>query len=253
LENNWRVWDKNREYGQTLYKRAIGILPEMESSKKIASEVSKILKPKGSILDVGCGSGHYLRSLKREIDFEFYYKGIDKTDYYIELAKKAYAGLNYACLDIEFKIGDIYDIDLPDSSYDIVMCNNLLLHLPSVKRPLEELIRVSKDYCLVRLLCGERSYRIKDIDPNNENYDENGEPLDFYYLNIYSAKYIGELLEANPKVKKWKIESDFDYDRERISESANENNGAGNATKILGNFQVSGCIMLPWSIIQVEL
>jgi ubiquinone/menaquinone biosynthesis C-methylase UbiE len=247
-DENWRIWEQEKTYGETLYKRATGELPEMESSIKMAKELKKVIKSRESVLDVGCGAGHYLRSLKREIQDEFYYKGIDSTHYYIELARRAFNSDKKA----EFAVSDIYNINLNDSSYDIVMCNNLLLHLPSIKRPLEELVRVAKKTVFVRFLCGERSFRIKDIDPQKEEYLENGEPVNFYYLNIYSRHYIEKILYSNTKVSKWTLEPDTDFDKQRIIDSQAQHKGAFNATEIIDNFQVNGYILLPWSVLKIE-
>src|SRR5689334_220306 len=71
----WRVWSKDDHYGEVLYKRAIGEFPEMESSKALAKTVKGIFHPGESLLDVGCGAGHYLRSLRREIGPDILYTG----------------------------------------------------------------------------------------------------------------------------------------------------------------------------------
>ena len=134
MDDKWKVWDRDDGYGEVLYKRAVGELPEMESSKKIARILKKYITKNESVLDVGCGAGHYLKSLRREIGNSFAYLGIDATPDYINQAKKAFEndGKSY------FMRADIYDIKLPDNSYDIVMCNNVLLHLPSINKPLSE-------------------------------------------------------------------------------------------------------------------
>lgn len=249
IENNWKVWDKNINYGETLYKRAIGELPEMESSKKMAKELAKKIQNYDKVLDVGCGSGHYLRSFRREIGNDFYYTGIDATEEYIEFARKAFK----SDPNSNFEVSDIYSIDIMDESYDIVTCNNVLLHLPSIEIPINELIRVGKKFILIRFLCGEHSFRIKDVNLETEEYDENGEPLNYYYFNIYSKKYIQKIIEKNERVKSWSIEEDIDFDKERIRNSISDHKGAINATKIIGKYQVNVYILLPWSILTIEL
>ena len=67
-------------------------LPEMESSKALAKILKKQIFENDNVLDVGCGCGHYLKSLLSEIGVPFKYTGVDATNYYIELAKKP--GLN---------------------------------------------------------------------------------------------------------------------------------------------------------------
>ncbi|MDP4182527.1 MAG: class I SAM-dependent methyltransferase [Bacillota bacterium] len=250
MENkNWSVWDREKAYGEIFYKRASGILPEMESSKRMALEVKNVIKPDDKILDVGCGAGHYLRSLKREIKEDFRYVGIDKTSYYIELAKRAY-GMDCRA---QFAVSDVFSIDFEENTFDIVMCNNLLLHLPSIEKPLSEIIRVAKRKVLIRFLCGERSFRIKDINPESEAYDENGEPFEFSYLNIYSASYIESLIRSQKKALRWEIEPDIAFDRQGILNSVDEHKKAYNSTKIIGDFQVNGYVLLPWTILKIDL
>lgn len=252
MPDKWRVWDKEKSYGEVLYKRAVGELPEMESSKKIAVEVKKYIKNNDRVLDVGCGAGHYLRSLRRELsDISFSYTGLDATNDYIQLAKKAFAGDNKCT----FMVSDIYDIRLQDNSHELVMCNNVLLHLPSIEKPLNELIRVAKRNVVVRLLAGERSFRIKDVAPQSDGieFDENGEPISFHYYNIYSNSYLAYLLKKNKRVKNFTITPDFDFNKQNIISSVTEHGKAHDASKIVGDFQVNGYVLQPWSIVEINI
>jgi ubiquinone/menaquinone biosynthesis C-methylase UbiE len=250
--DKWKVWDKDEKYGDVLYKRAVGELPEMESSKKIAHLVKQYIKSDSNVLDVGCGAGHYLRSLRREIGTNFKYVGIDATQNYINQARKAFEH----DLNSTFLLADIFDIGLEDCSHDIVMCNNVFLHLPSIRKPLAELTRVAKDYVIVRLLAGSRSFQIKDIAPPKHEqleFSTDGEPVAWHYYNIYSYSYIETLLSSIPKVKSWTIKPDFDYVEENITKSVLEHGMAHDASTILGGYQVNGYILQPWSIIEITI
>jgi len=46
MKENWRIWDKDKEYGDLFFKRAIGELPEMESSKALATYRGSICNTK---------------------------------------------------------------------------------------------------------------------------------------------------------------------------------------------------------------
>jgi ubiquinone/menaquinone biosynthesis C-methylase UbiE len=155
----------------------------------------------------------------------------------------------------DFKIADIFNIELKDSSHDLVMCNNVLLHLPSIKTPLSELIRVAKERVVVRLLAGSRSFQIKDIAPqkNGLDFSADGEPTAWHYYNIYSNAYIESLLSTNEKVKSWTIKPDFDYKEENIIGSVEDHGKAHDASTILGGYQLNGYIIQPWSIIEIEI
>jgi ubiquinone/menaquinone biosynthesis C-methylase UbiE len=251
MNDEWKVWDRDEGYGEVLYKRATGDLPEMESSKKIARVLKKYIGDGTSLLDVGCGAGHYLRSLRRECGPGFSYLGVDATKNYIEQAKKAFNSDNRS----DFSLADIYDIQLQDSSFDIVMCNNVFLHLPSIIKPISELIRVARGYVVVRLLAGNRSFQIKDIAPQEGgcDFNENAEPVAWHFYNIYSINYIESLLKANKKVKSWTINADFDYQEAHIVSSVKDHGKAHDASTMLGGYQLNGYVIQPWSIVEIEI
>jgi ubiquinone/menaquinone biosynthesis C-methylase UbiE len=140
MSEAWRVWDSEAAYGELLYERAIGKQPEMESSKALARLMKTRVRSGDKILDVGCGAGHYLRSLKREIEVPFTYTGVDATAGYVELARKAWAGETAA----RFEVGDVFGLPFGDGEFDVVFSCNLLLHLPSITTPMREIVRVAK-------------------------------------------------------------------------------------------------------------
>ena len=45
--------------------------------------------------------------------------------------------------------GDIYDLPYKDDSFDMVICSEVLEHLAFPAKAMEELVRVSKKYCLL--------------------------------------------------------------------------------------------------------
>lgn len=246
--DKWRIWDNARPYGDSFFKRAVGELPEMESSKKLARELKRVTRHNDRVLDVGCGGGHYLRSLRREIGDDVSYTGVDATEYYIRKAREAYANDSKA----EFLVSDIFNLDLQDESFDLVMCNNVLLHLPSIRKPLEELVRVARRSVFVRFLVGERSFRIQDVHPES-GFGADGEPTAFHYYNIYSRAYVASLMAAIPRVKHFTITRDDDFDRERILESAQHNDNPFDATTMIGDYQLNGYVLQPWSILEISL
>ncbi len=250
-ENQWRVWDEEQSYGDTLYRRAIGELPEMESSKKMAKEVARVFQAGDSLCDVGCGAGHYLRSLEQTLPAGFGYQGVDATANYVALAQKAFADRPKT----NFIQSDIFAIELPDRSQDIVMCNNVLLHLPSIRIPLAELVRIARKTVFVRFMVGDRSFQIKDIHPQvlGDEFDDDDAPRGFHFYNIYSRDYVNHLVGRIPGVGKWTITRDNDFDPARILASTSDHNGAIDASGILGGYQVNGYILQPWSVLEISL
>jgi ubiquinone/menaquinone biosynthesis C-methylase UbiE len=255
-EDKWKVWDDMPKYGDVFFERATGKMPEMESSKAIAKRMSKLAREKDSILDVGCGGGHYLVSLDREMKTHFSYTGIDATEYYIERAKQAFKTKQERTkrTATEFQVGDIFNIKQADSSFDIVLCANVLLHLPSVEVPLRELVRVTKKYLLLRTMVGIESFRIMHV-LKPERYDDKGEPERFSYFNIYSESYLKEYIGSLTGVKSVIIEKDSDFNPENIG--AAEYIKAGkevpvNVTRIVEGMQVNNYVIEPWCFILIE-
>lgn len=250
IKGKWEGWwDTEKAYGDVLFKRATGEFQEMESSKAAAKHIKKIITPGESILDVGCGAGHYLVSLKKTISSNFKYVGVDVTKSYIDLAKNAF--LNEK--DVDFQVADIFKLPFPDKSFDIVMCNNVFLHLPSIKEPLQELCRIAKKTVLIRTMVGKRSFRIMDVHEKEGDYFwEDGEPNAFHFFNIYSEKYIAHLL-SGVDINNFEIIADHDFKCENIEAAVSEQQNEPDVTRILGGFQVNGYIIQPWAFIKINI
>jgi ubiquinone/menaquinone biosynthesis C-methylase UbiE len=254
--SEWGSTPLGHEYGQLFYRRATGELPEMESSKAAAKRILRNYAPGETILDVGCGAGHYLRSLRAAGASSMPYLGIDSTPAYVTLARKAFEDDKAA----RFDVGDIFALPAADRAYDVVMCNNVLLHLPSIIVPLRELIRVARRRILIRTLIGQTSYRVQDVAPgtDGDDFDESGEPRAFHFLNIYSEAYVRRLIASSGRVKSATIELDRDFDAARIADTGEAIKGAWDATRVVnagaqGPIQISGALLMPWSFIDIAL
>lgn len=105
----------------------------------LLAEIKKI-NPK-SVLDAGCGEGITLNKIK-EAKIGSQLSGFDFSDKAIQIGKKLFPKLN-------LKQGDIYKIDAPDNSYDVVICSEVLEHLEKPEDALKELVRVSKKYVIL--------------------------------------------------------------------------------------------------------
>ncbi len=115
------------------------------------------------VLDVGCGEGYttsFIRSRHKDVSI----CGIDLEESIIALARQLHPG-------IVFKKGDIYKLDFPNKSFDVIIANEVLEHLDNPVSALQELRRVAKVYCIISV-------------PN--------EPL-FRLANLIRLKYIGDL------------------------------------------------------------
>lgn len=258
--DTWRIWDTDKSYGDMLYRRAVGELPEMESSKALAQLLAGRARP-SAMLDVGCGPGHYLRSLRWALGPDWDYTGTDATSSYIELARRAWTHDSRA----SFCVGDAFDLPFADGSYDTVCSSNLLLHLPAIERPISEMVRVARRQVVIRTLVGDRSFRIQEVySPETHpqswrgpadtlEFDRDGEPREFHYYNIYSKSYVRKVVMAMPGVRACTITADQAFDPAVLEAEAIERvAGTPDVTRMIGGWQVNGSVMQPWHFVVID-
>ncbi len=250
-------YKNNINNAKVYYKRATGSSPEMEVSKAMANILKNKVKKDNNILDIGCASGHFYRSLKKRIKKKFYYTGVDPYKIFIDKAKSAWKNEN----NVKFKIANIYDLPFKKNNFEISFCSNVFIHLNDVIKPLKEIIRVTKKTVVIRTVLFDVSYKIQcvynnkwwkdtNVKPEDE-FDKNGNPKAFSYFNILSFDYlIRNIKKIHPKAKV-KIVKDNYFDKKKISRSI-KSEKRPLATKIIGNDQVSGCILQPHYFVIIE-
>ena len=92
-------------------------------------------------LDAGCGEGFVINDLLREND-GLTITGIDRSLGAIEMARRMVPG-------VIFNVGDLREMPYGDDSFELVMCLEVLEHLPDPHKGLRELRRVTSAHCLV--------------------------------------------------------------------------------------------------------
>lgn len=98
-----------------------------EGTNKFLSLIPK----NGLILDIGCGTGVKSKYLSDE---GFKVVGMDFSENMIGIAKKEVP-------EVDFIVGDIYDLDLYQNKFDAVFAQAVLLHIPK-----EKVIRVLEKF-----------------------------------------------------------------------------------------------------------
>jgi SAM-dependent methyltransferase len=96
-----------------------------------------------TLLDVGCGVGHWGRAWAGLLPTDVNLTGIDREPAWVAKARDRAlaAGLGNRC---RYQVATAEALPFPDNSYDFVTCQTLLIHVPDVRRVLAELVRVTR-------------------------------------------------------------------------------------------------------------
>lgn len=91
------------------------------------------------VLDVGTGSGLAAREAARVVAPSGYVLGVDLSKGMIGTA-----GKSQKSAPLEFRIMDAESLELPDASFDAVICLCAVLHFPNISTAIAEMYRVLK-------------------------------------------------------------------------------------------------------------
>lgn len=114
------------------------------SKRNIIKLVSRLPKRYGrslSLLDVGCGPGHFLWVFK-----DCGYDRLVGLDYSFHMVRLARSQLSRSNAGVKFIRGSCWNIPLPDGSVDVSLQVDVCLHVGGSLASVEEMIRVSKEY-----------------------------------------------------------------------------------------------------------
>jgi ubiquinone/menaquinone biosynthesis C-methylase UbiE len=236
---DWQQWGIQPEL-ESRYniERVKGNLPEMESTKQLVNLISQVYKPHMRILDVGCNVGHYLVGLRKKLpDSE--YTGVDAYEYYVNQAKKHFANDKHA----RFEVRDIFKPLFPNDPFDIVYCCNVILHLPDFRKPVANLLESTKQVCLIRTLLGDKTNIVKS--PVTDEYDEEGNPLNFWYLNTWKKEYFSDFVHDLGWNVEF-IEDEFSADAIQKEFEHTKVNKLDKGTRIVNGKQIIENVVCNW-------
>lgn len=101
------------------------------------------LEPDYRILDIGCGPGSITRGLARYVQ-DGHVTGIDLSEQVLNQAREG-VSTSGSGSNVTFELGNVLDgLSYPDGSFDVVYCNQTLLHIPDPVKALKEMRRVCK-------------------------------------------------------------------------------------------------------------
>lgn len=121
-------WDDMKTYG-----------PFSRHLRRIIKETIRPLKFK-SVLDVGCGQGSFLQELQKEFP-HIEPHGIDVSSSAVELARRRVAGGQFSVMDVTHEFLDV--------KCDLVVCSEVLEHIPDDQLALQNLRKMTGKYLIV--------------------------------------------------------------------------------------------------------
>jgi len=145
-----------------------------------------------TVLDVGCGVGHWGQLLASVLPKNAILTGIDQED--SSLLKASVRAKQKGLLDrFHYQKGNAISLPFPDAVFDMVTCQTVLIHLNDPKQGLKEMIRVLKPGGLL-LAAEPNNFANRAIASNltqNLSVDEVMERLKFDLLIQRGKKALG--------------------------------------------------------------
>lgn len=128
--NNLRKW----EYGNSIYQRVLGRYLD-----RMAAQVRRVSP--ATVLDAGCGEGYVYRGLRA--------RGVAARWQGVDLSAGAVAFAAARSPEAAWVAADLRRLPLPDRHAELVLCSQVLEHIPSPEAVRDELARVSGRWLLV--------------------------------------------------------------------------------------------------------
>ena len=124
------------------------------------------LRAEASILDAGCGTGEISERLARMFD-RARLLGVDVIDAHLERARARCAPFGDRT---RFEHRSIFELGLPDQTFDLVVCRHVLQAIPHPEHVIAELARVTKRGGWLHLIA--EDYLMINFEPRQLDADE---------------------------------------------------------------------------------
>ena len=98
------------------------------------------LPPEVRVLDVGCGIGAFALRFATALS-ESSVHGVDLIESHLKLARAKCAALGDR---VRFSVGDAFELEFPEDSFDFSVCRHVLQSVPDPKRVIQEMVRVTR-------------------------------------------------------------------------------------------------------------
>ena len=150
-ERDWQLWEDQKVVDDLDDQWTDWRL--VRHRRKLQSELRKLKTGRPdlkTLLDFGCGTGNYY-PLITELGFE--YEGVDVTEKMMEKAREKNPG-------IKVSVDDIYKSKFDYSSFDVVLNNDVIIHLPDPLEPIKTLYRVARKFVVLKVSYTTRRMRL---------------------------------------------------------------------------------------------
>jgi len=156
------------------------------------------LAPGSHLLDVGCGPGTITLDFAGRIA-PGRVVGIDAAESVIELARAEQADRHIR--NVEFRTADVYALDIPDDTFDVVHAHQVLQHLTDPVAALVEMRRVCRPGGVVAVR--DADYAAMTWHPATPELDR--------WLDVYHrvARHNGAEPDAGRRLKSWALAAGF--------------------------------------------
>jgi ubiquinone/menaquinone biosynthesis C-methylase UbiE len=135
-ERDWERWD-GQGVAETIESYWLGSAHERVHRETLAELCALYLSPGLDVLEVGCCTGLiYERLVPRLIPNERY-TGVDVSEEMLAIGRRKFPWARLLA-------GDGYGLRFADGAFDVVLCFEVLGHLPAITPLLRELARVSR-------------------------------------------------------------------------------------------------------------
>ncbi|MGH9085453.1 MAG: methyltransferase domain-containing protein [Acidimicrobiales bacterium] len=115
-------------------------VPAIQRLRVAASELLEV-RLGHRLVDVGCGAGDVVRALAGRVGPAGCVLGVDPSETMLTEARRRAATTR---LPVEFRPGDITNLELDDASFDGTVCERVFQHLESPPTAMAELVRVTR-------------------------------------------------------------------------------------------------------------
>ena len=147
-----------------------------------------------NMLDVGCGQGHWTKTLAPYLAEKASITAIDNDSNWFEKNSALKDYFKLSNIGFNLKRGDAEDLPFEDEAFDFVTCQTVLIHLKNPKKALKEMTRVLKPNGL--LLCVEPNNIIQTLTKNsisqNDSIEETLDHIKYRLIIEKGKKKLGE-------------------------------------------------------------